>query len=59
MLISKQVEAWLNGDHQTQLHLTFNTAAIVEKLMETAAKMQVEPDEFNQYELDHLSLKFR
>jgi uncharacterized protein (TIGR00661 family) len=56
---SKQVEAWLNGAHQTQLHLTFNTTSIVEKLMETAAKMQVEPDEFNQYELDHLSLKFR
>lgn len=56
---SKQVEAWLNGAQQTQLHLGFNTATIVEKLMETAASMQLHQEEFNQYELDHLSLKFR
>ncbi|HLD54230.1 MAG TPA: glycosyltransferase family protein [Sediminibacterium sp.] len=56
---SKQVEAWLNGANQTQLHLSFNTGTIVEKLMETAASMHVHQEEFNQYELDHLSLKFR
>jgi len=56
---SKQVEAWLNGTNQTQLHLSFNTGTIVEKLMETAASMHVHQEEFNQYELDHLSLKFR
>lgn len=56
---TKQVETWLNNTVQHPLQLTFNTAAIVEKLMETAANMQVDQDEFNQYELDHLSLKFR
>ncbi len=56
---AKQVEGWLNGAEQTKLNLNFNTATIVEKLMESAASMQVQADEFNQYELEHLSLKFR
>lgn len=56
---TQQVETWLNNTVQHPLQPTFNTAAIVEKLMETAANMQVDQDEFNQYELDHLSLKFR
>jgi hypothetical protein len=49
----------LNGAHQTKLNLSFDTATIVEKLMEAAASLQVHQEEFNQYELDHLSLKFR
>ena len=55
----RQVETWLNGAHPTQLHLGLTTQAIVEKLMEAAASLEVQEEEFNQYELDHLSLKFR
>ena len=56
---TSQVNNWLNGAHQTKLNLSFDTATIVEKLMEAAASLQVHQEEFNQYELDHLSLKFR
>jgi len=56
---SKQMEKWLNGAQQSKLNLRFDTATIVEKLMEAAASLQVQSEEFHQFELDHLSLKFR
>lgn len=56
---TKQVENWLNGAPQTKLNLSFDTATIVEKLMEAAYSLQVQEQEFNEYELDNLSLKFR
>ena len=56
---ANQVEAWLNGANQTKLDIQFNTASIIEKLMEAATSLQEQPKELNQFELDHLSLKFR
>ena len=45
--------------NQKKLTLGFNTATIVEKLMEEADSLQAQEEMFNEYELDHLSLKFR
>lgn len=56
---TKQVEKWLNGAQQSKLNLCFDTATIVEKLMDTADSLQVQEDAFNEFELDQLSLKFR
>jgi len=53
------VEEWLNGPLQTKLDLQFNTATVVDKLMEAASSIQEHQEEFSQFELDHLSLKFR
>jgi len=54
-----QVNNWLSGAPQTKLNLSFDTTTIVEKLMEQADSLQIQEQEYNQYELDHLSLKFR
>lgn len=54
-----QVQKWLNSSEQTKLNLQFSTATIIEKLMEAAASLQEQPEELNQFEIDHLSLKFR
>jgi uncharacterized protein (TIGR00661 family) len=59
MDFAKQVENWLNQTNQKKLTLGFNTATIVEKLMEQADSLQAQEEMFNEYELDHLSLKFR
>lgn len=59
MDFAKQVENWLNQTNQKKLTLGFNTATIVEKLMEEADSLQAQEEMFNEYELDHLSLKFR
>jgi uncharacterized protein (TIGR00661 family) len=56
---TKQVENWLNQTSQKKLTLGFNTATIVEKLMEQADSLKAQEEMFNEYELDHLSLKFR
>lgn len=56
---TSQVNNWLSGAPQTKLNLSFDTTTIVEKLMEQADSLQVQEQEYNQYELDHLSLKFR
>jgi hypothetical protein len=56
---TKQVENWLNQTSQKKLTLGFNTATIVEKLMEQADLLKAQEEMFNEYELDHLSLKFR
>ncbi len=55
----QQMEKWLNGAQQSKLNLRFDTVTIVEKLMEAAESLQVQAEEFHQFELDHLSLKFR
>jgi hypothetical protein len=59
MDFAKQVENWLSQTNQKKLTLGFNTATIVEKLMEEADSLQAQEEMFNEYELDHLSLKFR
>ncbi len=59
MDFAEEVEHWLNQTNQKKLTLGFNTATIVEKLMEEADSLQAQEEMFNEYELDHLSLKFR